>query len=496
MKASMLMRVAGVALVAGSTAVTSPLVAQATCNVNDGSPFQLGGAKQYVIKAAGSRNADEIPKHLANAIRLLTDSPEKIKNEPGRQWLLLRTFAQFRSQNEGKFMLNRGVMGYTTNPQGKQNLLLAVDTAASALEKVAPQCAEAVKGYRQQFYGDVYNKAVSSLQANQDDTAATYANLALMVSPTDPRPWNVLSSVYGKQNKIDSSMIAMERIIAIAGNDTLYKRIKQQSRYNLAVINLTKADVATGAEKEAEIAKAKTLLQDYLKDSPGEANATQALARALRLSGDTTAVANMFGDMLETPDKFTADQLFEAGSNAAGSGRDADAVKLFEAGFTKNPNHRNALYNYANAAFGIKDVAKMGPAVQRLMTIDPNFERGWRLVAGYWQLKSRAETDAAKKKLYQDSTLFYLDKQSKLNPKVDIVASGPVRTGYQVQGSVSNGGTATGTWTIKFEILDATGAVVATRDVAAGPVEADSSVTFSVTVEAPKGVAFRYSPIK
>ncbi len=460
MKASMLMRVAGVALVAGGSTMASPLAAQATCSVNDGSPFQLGGAKQYVIKAASSRNNDEVPKHLANAIRLLTDSPEKIKNEPGRQWLLLRTFAQFRTQNEGKFELSRGEMGYTTNPQGKQSLLLAVDTAASALEKIAPQCVDAVKGYRQQFYGDVYNKAVSSLQANQDDTAAAYANLALTVAPTDPRPWNVLSSVYGKQNKIDSSIIAMERIIAIAGSDTLYKRIKQQSRYNLAVISLTKADAA------------------------------------LRLSGDTTAAANMFGDMLGTPDKFTADQLFEAGSNAAASGRDADAVKLFEAGFAKNPNHRNALYNYANAAFGIKDVAKMGPAVQRLMSIDPNFERGWRLVAGYWQLKARAETDAAKRKVFQDSTLFYLDKQSKLNPRVDIVATGQVRGGYQIQGTVNNGGTAAGNWTIKFEILDATGAVVATRDVAVGPVEAGSSTTFSVTVDAPKGAAFRYAPIK
>lgn len=496
MKASMLMRVTGLALVAGSVAVASPLAAQATCNVNDGSPFQLGGAKQYVIKAASSRNDDEIPKHLANAVRLLTESPEKIKNEAGRQWLLLRTFAQYRTQNEGKFVLNRGAMGYTSNPQGSQNLLLAVDSAASSLEKVAPQCAEAVKGYRQQFYGDVYNKAVSSLQANQDDSAATYANLALMVSPSDPRPWNVLSSVYGRQNKTDSAIFAMERIISLAGSDTVYKRIKQQSRYNLAVINLTKADEASGAEKDAEIKKARALLEEYLKEAPGEPNATQALARALRLSGDTTAVANMFGDMLKTPEKFTEDQLFEAGSNAAASGRDADAILLFEAGFAKNPNHRNALYNYANSTFGLKDVAKMGPAIKRLMSLDPNFERGWRLTAGYWQLQSRAETDAVKRKVYQDSTLFYLDKQTKLNPKVDIVAAGSTRTGYQVQGSITNGGAAAASWTMKFEILDAAGAVVGTRDVAVGPVDAGAATTFTVTVEAPKGVAFRYAPIK
>jgi len=262
------------------------------------------------------------------------------------------------------------------------------------------------------------------------------------------------------------------------------------------VMKLQAADAATGAAKDDGIKQARTLLEAFLKDTPGDANAAQALGRALRMSGDTAAVANMFTDMLKDPARFTADQLFEAGSNAAAGGRDADAVKLFEAGFTKNPHHRFALYNYANVLFAMKDNQRMGPAVQRLMTVDPNFERGWRLMAGYWQNQARAEQDAAKKKVFNDSVLFYLDKQSKTNPKVDITLAQKAGPAFTLQGSVVNGGEAAGSWTMKLEFLDASGATVTSKDVAIGPVEPGSGTTFSVKIEDPKVVAFRYAPLK
>lgn len=472
------------------------LAAQGACDINDRSPYQLASAKQYVSMAANSRKDDEIPKHLANSIRVLTESPEKIKNEAGRQYLLLRTYRQYLERNEGTYVMNRGTMGFTTNKDGAHNLLLAVDSAATAVENMMPECKATVRPFRQRFFGDILNKAIEAMTEEKDDSAAYYANLSLLVAGADPRPWNLLSSVYQKQNKMDSAMMAMEKVIALSGSDTLYTRVKQQSRYNLAVINLQRAEAASGAEKEQEITKARGLLEAYLKEAPGDANASQAMGRALRLSGDTAAVANMFADMVKAPDNFTADQLFEAGSNAAAGGRSADALALFEAGFKKNPNHRFALYNYATTLFDLKDAARMGPAVKALMSVDPNFERGWRLVAGYWQLKARSEDDAAKKRLYNDSTLFYLDKQSKTNPKIDVTLAAKSGESFSVQGSVVNEGQTAGSWTMKLELLDETGAVVASKDVAIGPVEPGSGTTFSVKIEAPKAVAFRYAPIK
>lgn len=478
------------------TATAPALGAQEACEINDRSPYQLASARQYVSAAATSRKDDEIPKHLANSIRVLTDNPEKIKNEPGRQFLLLRTYRQFLERNEGEYVMNRGTMGFTTNKDGSHNLLLAVDSSAKAVESMMPQCVATIRPFRQRFFGEILNKAIEAMNADKDDSASYFANMSLLVAGADPRPWNLLSSVYQKQNKVDSAMLAMEKVIELSGTDTLYTTVKQQARYNLAVIKLQRAEEASGAAKEDGIMKARGLLEAYLKDSPGEPNAAQALGRALRLSGDTAAVANMFANMVKSPENFTADQLFEAGSNAAAGGRSADALSLFEAGFKKNPNNRFALYNYATTLFDLKDADRMGPAVQRLMSLDPNFERGWRLVAGYWQLRARAEEESAKKRVFNDSTLFYLDKQSKTNPKLEITLAVQSGGSYQLQGSVTNGGETAGSWTMKVELLDEAGEVVATKDVAIGPVDPGSGTTFAVKIEAPKAVAFRYAPIK
>ena len=485
------------ALVAGGLLLPVTILAQAQkCEINDNSPYQINGARQYVIQAASSRKPDEVPKHLANAIRVLTDSPEKIKNEPGRQYLLLRTYAQYLQAEGAQYVMKRGTVGFTTNPQGNHNLLLAVDSAATVVETLMPQCKATVAPYRLRFFGDILNKSVTTMNADKNDSASYYAHLALQVSGGDPRPWNVLSAVYQKQNFIDSAMMAMGKVIELSGADTLYKKVKQQSRYNLAVLFLTRAEQAKGEGRDRDIKQGRGLLEEYLKDSPGEANATQALGRALRLSGDTAAVKAILGDMVDHPEKFTDVQLFEAASNASAAGRDHDAAGLFESGLKKNPYHRVALLNLSNVLFQLKDAARMGPIALRLIEVDPNSPDSWRMHAGYWQLRQRAETDPAKKKAFGDSTLSAIARRDKVNPHVTVFLAGKSGNAFQLQGSVSNETDKAGSWTIKFELLDAKGAAVASKDVAVGPVDAGASTTFSVKVDAPTAIAYRYAPIK
>ncbi len=476
-------------------AVPSVVHAQA-CKINDSSPFQVNGAKQYVTMAANSRKEDEIPKHLTNAIRVLTDNPEKINNEAGRQYMLVRTYAQWLKRDGAAYVMKRGDLGFSTNRDVPQNLLLALDSAVTTIERMMPECASTVRPYREQFSNEIYNKSVTAMNADQNDSSVYYAKLALQVASTDPRPWNVLSAVYQKLNQMDSAMIAMQKVISMAGTDTAYKKVKQQSRFNLAVIQLQKAEQATGEEKDREIKNARALLEDYLKESPGEPSATQALGRAMRLAGDTAAVASVFAEMVNSPEKFTADQLFEAASNAAAAARDNDAITLFENGLKKNPNHRIALLNLANVLFQSKNTERMGAVTERLIRIDPNNPDSWRMHAGYWQLRQRAETDAAKKKSYGDSTLAAIKARDAVNPKITIFLAARTATGFQIQGNLNNESDKTASYTLQFELLDETGAVAGTKEVAVGPVDAGASAAFSLKIDGPKIVAYRYAPVK
>jgi hypothetical protein len=483
--------------IAAAIAVPGSLSAQDDqCKINDSSPWQINGAKQYVITAASSRKEDEIPKHLANAVRVLTDNVSKINNEPGRQWLLLRAYAQWLQRGETGYVMKRGDVGFTTDKDGDHNLLLAVDSAATSLERLMPECVEKVRPYRQRFFSDILNKSIEAMNADQNDSSIYFAKLSLLVAGKDPRPWNVLSAVYQKNNDLEGTVTAMEKVIELSGNDTLYAKIKQQSRYNLAVIKLQNAEAAPGENKDKNVAQARTLLEEFLKDEPGDASATQALGRAMRLAGDTAAVAQVFADMMDRSESFTADQLFEAASNAAGAGQDTNAVKLFENGLKKNPYHRLALLNMSNVLFQMRDFERMGPIAERLTTVDPNNPDSWRMLAGYWQLRQRSEQDAAKKKAYGDSTLAAITKRDAVNPKITVFLASPTAAGYQLQGNLGNESNAAASYTVKFELLDATGAVVTTKDVAVGPVDAHASTTFSLTVEGAGIVAYRYAPVK
>ena len=135
----------------------------------------------------------------------------------------------------------------------------------------------------------------------------------------------------------------------------------------------------------------------------------------------------------------TADQLFEAASNAAAAARDKDAVTLFSNGLKKNPNHRVALLNLSNVLFQMKDAEAMGAVTQRLISIDPNNPDTWRMHAGAWQLRQRAETDAAKKKAYGDSTLAAIKARDGVNPKISVFLASKAGNTFQVQGNLSNG---------------------------------------------------------
>ena len=64
-----------------------------------------------------------------------------------------------------------------------------------------------------------------------------------------------------------------------------------------------------------------------------------------------------------------------------------------------------------------------------------------------------------------------------------------------LSGEIENRGNAARTFTVEFEFVDRTGAVIDTQSVTVGPVEANSMGTFKV-VAAKGGVAgVRYAPI-
>lgn len=474
---------------------------QGTCDINDGSPYQLNSAKIYLNKVQGGK-LDEQPQHLRDAVRVLTDNGDKISNQIGRNYLLGKAYAQWMQQKAIPSITpttpitKRGTVGLTTNPDQTIDLVAAMDTAFSAVEAAKPECKATLRPYRYNVHVALVNKAIALLDSSKVDSAEALANEALVAFHNGPYALNLLANIAQKKND-DAAAIAMyKQLIDATGNDTAFKKMRDVAMYNLGVLVVGQAEKATGDERKTRANEAVQMFRDYLKQQPDNANAQSALARALALAGDTSAVASLYDEMLEDPSKHTDVQLFEAGVGAARSGRQETAVKLFTAGLEKNPYYRDALFNLATTYFALKQYDQMLPVVQRLVAVDPDNPDDWRLMAGAYQGLSRAQTNPKLKKAQTDSLLKYIQKSDSLPVRVAFSTFGHTGATTSLEGTVENRGTSAKSYTLDFEFLDPTGKTIATKSVTVGPVAPKATAPFRVDVTQSGIVAFKYAPLQ
>ena len=489
------LRFSGLAL---SLAAAGTLGAQ-ECKINESSPYQINSAKIYLNKARSGKEVEK-PNHLRSAIRVLTEKPESMaKNEIGRQYMLGQALFLWSERPEvGIRVTKRSDLGFATNGDQQVDIVSALDTALTAVETAMPQCAAETTKLRRNVFAKLFNPAVGLAKENQLDSAFALTNRSLLIYRESPSAYTLLADIATKRHDSKGAIAAFTRAAELAAKDTsaTAQQIRKQSLFNAAILTLQGAEAMDeGTARNAELGQARSMLEAYLTVVPDDANAKQALARAASLAGDKTAVANIYGDMIANPSKYSDIQLFEAGTGAARANQPAEAAQLLEAGLSQNPYYRDALFNLANVYFSSESADKMLPIARRLVEVDPGNPDNWRLLAGAYQLQNRKATSAAAKKATTDSLIRYLERSDKLPVRVAISGFRHQGAKHTLTGSIENLGAAAATYALKVEFLDKSGAVVATQTESVGPVAAKARAEFSVSVEQPGIVAFRYAPL-
>ena len=485
------------ALVAvAALAATAEAGAQAKCDINQGSPFQLNSAKIYLNKAqSASGKADEKMKHLQGSTKVLTENAEKINNQVGRNWLLGKTLVTWMQQPGAAYVAQRSALGYAGT--GTIDLVAAADSAFDAVQAAKPECTDSVNVYRRMVGYKLVNEASKFFNEKRSDSASAYAERSLALLGPNAYAYNIMWQLAQEKGDAPGTREYLRQTIAAAGTDTAFTKVRQPAMLNLAILTQNAADAASGAEKETLTKEAVAAYQAYLKEVPNDANAQSGLARALGAAGDTAAVAGIFAKMLENPASYTDIQLFEAGTNAARAKQDKEAVTLLEAGLQKNPYYRDALFNLANVYFTLENADKMAPVVKRLVEVDPNNPENWRLVAGSYQLKQKgAKAGTAAKKAYTDSLLQNLQKSERMPVRVSVSEFRHAGAKHVVAGTIENlSDKAMSNVALKIDFLDATGNVVASQTANVAQVGPKSSQSFRVEAEQSGIVAFRYAPL-
>ena len=478
------------ALVASTTAEAQG----GACRINDSSPFQLNSAKVYLNKVRGAGKDTEKDDRLRDAIRVVTDEPEKIKNDLGREWHLSQALYLWAKRDAKNQIDTRGEAGYTTRTSEPLDLLAAADSAFTAVETRAPQCADSVNRYRRDLWTPIINQAIQ-LVADNPDSAEKLANRSLVIYRGSPHAYNLLANLAVQRGDNELMIPRLRKVIEASGTDTANAAMRHSAMYNLGVALANQAERASGAEKTRLYGEARAVFEKYLAEKPGDSNAQAGLARALQAMGDTAAVGNIFEAMLNNPAQYTEVQLFEAGVGAARAKRQADAVQLFESGLEKNKYHRDALYNLANMYMALEQGEKMQATTRRLIEIDPSNPNNWTLLAASYQVMAKKETNAARKKALNDSVVKYIERGEKLPVAVTFTAFDHSGAAHRLAGKVENRSAAAKTYAVRFEFLDASGSVVATKEQSIGPVGPKASVPFEVVVQQKGIVAYRYAPL-
>jgi tetratricopeptide (TPR) repeat protein len=366
--------------------------------------------------------------------------------------------------------------------------IYGADSALTRSEKLAPDCAKEIDGYRRNAWVALIKGGYGFEEQKNLDSALVLYRQAGVVYRKSPIAFYQAASVFNEQGATDSAAAYYGRAVAASGNatDSTEQKIRNRSAFNHGALLLN-------AQKHAEAAAA---FEQYLKWVPSDVEAKRGLAAAYRGQGQA--------------DKAQAleQEIVAAGGSAGGAGAGAGSADLMNVGvnlyndkkfaeaaeaFAKvseaEPYNRDALFNLANTYLALKDGAKLLATAQRLVAIEPMNENSLKLVGeGH---KQAAQVDEAVKVAEQVLALPVDIRVTDFGTGANAATLTATATGREAQTPAGKPIPAAPV-TLAVEFLDAKGAVVAGQDVAVPALEAGKSQELKAAGQGAGIVAWRY----
>lgn len=476
--------------------------AQASCDVNEDKPSQVGRAFLNITQAATQQEAGNWAgsnKALTAAVKSLTEGDAAAKNPLGYSLVLGKALSLWINDPSVGASGTKAALGFAQGGTETIDIAATVDSLFDTVEAAQPGCAQATAEWRRQRgWVGLLNGAIEHLNAGRADSAALMAERANRLSPS-PYGFMVLGNVAQNRQNVAEALAMYQQTVDLAAGDTAYQEVRLQTLVSMGDLAADAAEDTTGAARTELAKKAAASYELAMKEAPSSMVAPQAragLGRALLLQGDTAAFRASLKEHLENPANYSYQDVLASAVTAARAGQWKEGVTLFEGALQTNPWNRDALYNAALGYHELGQFEKMLPHVRRLVQVDPSNGENWRLFAYAYNGMSKATKAAAQQRAMNDSVVKYFEMAEKMPHQVQFTEFSNSATKTTVAGTVENRGDAAKSYTLKFEFLDKDGNVVATREAVVADVAGKATGRFSVSVEdAPTAVAFRYAPL-
>lgn len=437
------------------------------CDITSTGSKQITEAYEALSKFSEAPETDTSRTQLlATATRLLTSPPDQAGTETARQYVLAQTLAAWASVQKRPAVGEPSAFGFAGGTGPTVDVLAMTDSLLKQVVTAKPGCAGQIGGIRRLAVVGSVNNAVALFNEAQ----------------TDPER--------------DLATQILDRAVSVTKGDTALAEVRTATLQSLGTIYQNRAATADDAQKRDLAMKAVAAYEELSTMQPDNAGFKTSLTQARVLAGDTAAIANQNAEMLRNPANFSVAQLIDAGVGALNAEKPADAVSLVEAAVAKNPYYRDGLYVLAAAHLQAEQHAKAAEVTQRLIALDPSNPDNHQMLVSAYQGLLGSLTDNGAKRAYTDSLVRAQARAQQMPVKVSFTDfQAPGGTSAVLNGLVENRGAAEASYTLKFEFVDGSGNVVATKEEAVAAVPARGSKPFSITVQGANIAGYRYAPV-
>jgi len=479
-------------------AAASPLAAQnaTNCDPTANTKGDIAKAQFSMTRAISTADKGNPTRDLQEVLRLVDNGND---NPTARNYLRGEAYIVYLMQPNAQAVVQRGILGMTTNPTATIDLYAAADSAFSIVEKASPECVPVIAQWRQQKpWLNALNGAINALNTGQLDSAEMLAKRSLVLDRHAPYAYSVLGSIAQQRKNSAAATDYWKQALAAAGTDTIYTDVRTKVLYEIASAGSDKADATSGAAKRAAAKDAIKPWQDYIAVANNDlllADAIDNVSRMYYDSGDSVSIPSVYAALLANPSKYGEISLVHAGVVATRNGHQADAQKLFDAALAQNPYSRDAINNLAATYIQNNQFPKAFPLIDKLVSLDPSNPDNQLLYAFAYQGLYKGTKDKKLQKIYTDSLVYFNNKSENMPVKLAVTEFTRRPDQTLLAGTIENRGTTPKTYTVNVEILDKAGTVISTETATVGPVAPKKSGAFKITSAKGGAYGYRYKPV-
>jgi tetratricopeptide (TPR) repeat protein len=367
--------------------------------------------------------------------------------------------------------------------------IYGADSALARSEKLAPDCAKEIDGYRQNAWVALIKGGNGFEEQKNLDSALVLYRQAAVIFKKSPIAFYQAASIFNEQGATDSSAAYYGRAVAASANvkDTTEQKIRNRSAFNQGALLLN-------AQKHAEAAAA---FEQYLKWVPNDIEAKRGLAGAYRGMGQADKAQALEQEIVAAGGSAggaasggagSAD-LMNVGVNLYNDKKYAEAAEAFGKVATAEPYNRDALFNLSNTYLALKDGPKLLEAAKRLVAIEPMNENSLKLVGeGYKQAKQVDEAVKVAEQVLALPTDIKVTDFAAAASGANLTAMATGRDAQTAAGKPIPPAAVT----LAVEFLDAKGTVVGSQDVAVPALAAGKTQELKATAQGKGIAAWRY----